>query len=238
MTACLAWPASAQITVRVMDSISGNPVPLAAVQSLTEGENVLETQSTSIDGVARLMSTSAVHSVKVMALGYVTVVVELDGSSDLEVSLRPQALELDSLTIEVERSGPIPGRLEFSRRRRDNSGIFLDPFDVGIKSRYGVVELFRELEGIRRTRWGGSRIMPTIVSNLGRGCLLYRLNNLRVKNANWNRWPLSSLLPQDVMAVEIYRYFGEVPQELQKDAWPPNAMSPCGLVLIWTKEAW
>lgn len=236
--ACIARPASGQITVRVTDSRSGNPVPLAAVQSMTEGGNVFQTQSTNTDGVARLVSAPAVRFVKVMALGYATVVVEFDGAPDLEVRLQPRALEIDSLTVVVERSGPIPGRLEFSRRREDHSGIFLDPFDVGLKSKYGVVEVFRELEGIRRTGWSGSRMMPRIVSNLGAGCLLYRINNRRVKNANWNSWPLSSLLPQDVMAIEIYRYFGEVPPELRKDAWPPDALHPCGLVLIWTTGAW
>ncbi len=80
--------------------------------------------------------------------------------------------------------------------------------------------------------------MPTIVTSLGTGCVRYRINNLRVRDASWNEWPLGSLLPQDVMAVEVYRYFGEVPEHMRKDAYPPEAILPCGLVVIWTKEAW
>jgi hypothetical protein len=42
----------------------------------------------------------------------------------------------------------------------------------------------------------------------------------------------------DPFDVEIYRHFGEVPERLRKDAFPPSAMVPCGLVVIWTGEAW
>lgn len=232
----LAVPAFGQVTVHVTDLTSGNPVPLAAVQSLRGGD-ALETQSTNAEGIARLSYSDDAETVQVMALGYATVTVVWTGAS-ISVGLPPQALELDSIAVSVEATRRFPGRLQFSARRDEHPGLFLDPFDIGIKSKYGVVEVFRELEGIRRTRWTGPRNMPTIVSSLGSGCIQYRLNNLPVRNGNWNYWPLSSLLPQDVMAMEIYRFIGEVPSELRKDAWPPNASHPCGLVVIWTREAW
>ena len=234
-----AFPSSAssQLRVRVIDASSRNPVPLAAVQTTSVAGQVLETRSTSLDGVAILSALPDAHAVRVNALGYADAVIEIDGVTELDVLLEPVPIRIDSLAVIVESTRSLPGRLQFTQRRSDHRGIFLDPFDVGIKSKYGVVEVFRELEGIRRVGWGGSRIMPRIVSNLGSGCFNYRINNQRVRNGSWNQWPLSSLLPKDVMAVEIYRYMGEVPQELLRDASPPTGRS-CGLILIWTKEAW
>jgi len=230
-------PANSQVLVHVTDAISGNPVPFAAVQLTTSTSRVLQTQSTDFQGHASMLDLDGGHSVRVTALGYSEVIVEIDSRTELEISLDPVPIRVDSLAVTVDPTRPLPGRLQFTQRREEQDGIFLDPFDVGIKSKYGVIEVFRELEGIRRVRWGGSRIMPTIVSNLGTGCFNYRLNNLRVRNSSWNEWPLSSLLPQDVMAVEIYRYIGEVPPELLGDAAPANGPT-CGLILIWTKGAW
>ena len=72
-------------------------------------------------------------------------------------------------------------------------------------------------------------------------------------------WPtLEDLVPtgHDVMAIEIYRDFQEVPPEFRMDAWPgstptqratPSAAiggrrrtedKPCGLVSVWTRAAW
>jgi hypothetical protein len=233
----------AQIVVHVTDAPTGNPLPLAAVQSLDAGGRVLETQSSGNDGRVTLQNFPDIRIVRVTALGYVTGTAEIRGNRSygartVSVPLTPDAFELDSVTVEVEGGVVLPGRLQFTQRRDAQSGIFLDPFDVGLKSKYGVVHVFAELDGVRRVRWGGAKLMPTIVTSLGTGCVRYRLNNLRVRNSSWNAWPLGSLLPQDVMAVEVYRYFGEVPEHMRKDAYPPEATHPCGLVVIWTKEAW
>ena len=32
--------------------------------------------------------------------------------------------------------------------------------------------------------------------------------------------------------------FGHLADNVRKDAFPPSAMVPCGLVVIWTREAW
>jgi hypothetical protein len=47
---------------------------------------------------------------------------------------------------------------------------------------------------------------------------------------------MESLLPQDLMAVEIYRYFGEVPEGLRHNAAVGGKL--CGLIVIWTREGW
>jgi len=240
---CLSFiPASAQIVVRVIDAPSGNPLPLATVQSVDANGRVIETQSTDNTGTVRLGDVAAVRGVKVTALAYATQELDIQptrayGARIFEIKLIPTAFELEGLTVDVDATTQLPGRLPFTDRRASRTGIFLDPFDVGIKSKYGVVQVFTQLEGIRRTNFGGPRQMPTIVTNMGTGCVKYRLNNSRVRDPSWNRWPLSGLLPQDVMAVEIYRHFGEVPAHMQKDAWPPGANQLCGLVVIRMKRS-
>ena len=239
----VATAASGQLIVQVVDGPTGNALPLAAVQTLNADGRVIETQSTDTDGRAVLQNQPAVRGIKVTALGYHPSETEVQGNRaygprPFNVSMTPSAFELDEVTVEVDATNALPGRLQFTQRREERTGIFLDPFDVGLKSEYGVVQIFTELEGVRRTGFGGARMAPSIVTNLGTGCVRYRINNSRVPDANWNLPPLSSLLPQDVMAVEIYRYFGEVPRHMQKDAFPPEANQPCGLVVSWPKEVW
>lgn len=220
------------VSVRVVDDASGLPLPEVSVQALDSAGSVLQTELTNLDGVAFLTPSPNLVAVKGSSFGYIDQSRALD-AENLTIRLEAQPLELLGLTAEVEGRS---GRLQFSRRRAAGEGIFLDPVDVHQKSRYGVTEVFRDLEDqkVRRTNWSWRG--PSIVSGLGSGCFSYRLNNVQVRTDPgrnpWETYPLESLLPQDLMAVEIYRYFGEVPEGLRHNA------AGCGLIVIWTREGW
>ncbi len=222
----------AQTILRVLDAPSGNPIP----QALVSSDALSRGYVTGLDGLAVIPLDSG--EVSIGALGYEVAIVTLTGESPVEVRLTPRALALDSLIVEVE--GGRSGRALFSERRARGEGIFLDPLQVQLKIRYRISDLFYELEGVRGTigRRSGERVP---ISTLGTGCFGYLLNSIRVPLAflredPWTRWPLSSLAPEDIMAVEVYRFIGEVPPELRRHAYVAD--QSCGLIVIWAKEAW
>ncbi|NQU44824.1 hypothetical protein HQ520_16160 [bacterium] len=207
---------------------------MALVQTLDSASVVLTGGLSDIEGSVRLARGESARSLRVEAMGYAVAVEALSGP-DVTVRLATQPLEVAGLIVEVESRS---GLSQFSRRREAGRGLFLDPFDVHLKSKYGVREVFRDLDKVRRTDWSSRG--PRIVSGLGRGCFSYRLNNLPVRvewgRNPWETYPLDGVLPGDLMAVEIYRYFGEVPEELQHNAGIGGDM--CGLIVIWTREGW
>lgn len=225
---------SAQVVVRVIDDYSDLPIPEALVQLLDADGNVLDGVQTGADGVARVGRGEEGSMIRVQSLGFRSVDVPATDSVAV-VRLAALPLELEGLNAEVEGRSGIS---QFSRRRARGAGIFLDPADVKLTARHDVRDVFRDLDKVRRTNW--SFRGPKIVSGLGSGCFNYRLNNLPVRPGSggnpWDAWPLETLRPRDVMAVEVYRYFGEVSEELRHNGAVGGGL--CGLIVIWTREAW
>lgn len=82
--------------------------------------------------------------------------------------------------------------------------------------------------------------VPRIRSYLGWGCISYLLDgmpiNTRFWGSLWEDSPLGWITGKDVVAVEYYRYAGEVPPELRRFA--GNGDTMCGLVVFWTAVGW
>ena len=104
------------------------------------------------------------------------------------------------------------------------------------------------------------------MSTEGWRCLYFMVNKVPVSSVpggvpGSTTYPtLEDLVPtgHDVMAIEVYREFKEVPPEFKLDAWPgsagvaaPRAVptrgiqvgrnqqdAPCGLISVWTRAAW
>ena len=229
----------AQIRVHVEDRTSGLPLPEAAVRVISADSSVIAVGLTGAHGQVILPdSTQAATWVRAEALGYEASTVAVLGNGSVKIRLTAVPIDLDSLQVIVsgeQRSG----RSQFAERLSTARGIFLDPVDVALKIRHRVTDVFYDIPGIRRS-FTTSDGEPRLIPSMGRGCLNFRLNNVPVRGragqTTWSTWPLSSVFPSDVMAVEIYRYFGEVPLELRHDA--AIGGGPCGLVIIWTKVGW
>ncbi len=221
------------IVVRAVDDVSGLPIPQALVILLDATGAELGRRTSDIDGVVRWSGVRAAV-VRVVAVGYAPLEMP-PTETEVIARLEVRPIELEGLVGRVDGTS---GASQFSRRRSLGRGIFLDPVDVALKSRYGVREVFRDVEGVRRTEWSGGG--PKIVSSLGGGCFGYRLNDLPVRvdsgrNA-WETYPLDGILPNDLVAVEVYRYFGEVPEDLRHNAAIGGGL--CGLIVLWTREGW
>ncbi|MGD2124171.1 MAG: hypothetical protein PVJ76_20650, partial [Gemmatimonadota bacterium] len=129
------------------------------------------------------------------------------------------------------------------RERMENwgKGIYMTPEMVDSINPRHPADVFRGQEKTWLSwYWGGRMAVPRVKTYLGRGCVSYLLDGRSVDPGFWgNLWedsPLGWITGKDVVAVEYYRYIGEVPPELRRFADDDGHM--CGLVVFWTALGW
>jgi hypothetical protein len=178
----------------------------------------------------------------------------------LTLELAPLAAELEPVTIR-ERTGRQWAVDGFRERQALGQGIFLDHLDILARDPVYIADLFRGMPGMQIELGRGG---PTVESRQGRGCLKMFVNWLPLESLSENGHRTMELPPpKEVMGVEVYREFKEVPQALRHYARsspppppellvlragranpaarpPERGVTPgqCGLVLIWTKATW
>lgn len=220
--------------IRVIDGVSRLAVAFPEIEAL-RGDDVLGRFVGSAGGVAEVTLPEGTRAIRVTALGFSPRVVLPPESGEIEVALETRPIALDSLVVTADGNG----RSQFSARRDRGAGIFLDPVDIQTKIKYRVTDAFYDLPNLRMSY--GSNGFPELISQIGDGCIVYRLDNMVLRDhprgaRAWTTWPLSMVTTENVMAMEVYRYFGEVPPELRHEAGIYDV--PCGLVVIWTTVAW
>lgn len=223
--------------IRVIDAISRLAVAFPEVEALGRGDDVLGRYLGSAAGVLEVALPEGVQAIRVSALGFSPRVVLPPDTDEIEIALETRPIALDSIVVTADANG----RAQFSARRERGSGVFLDPVDIQTKIEYRVTDAFYDVPKLRMSFGNSGNGFPNLVSQLGPGCLVYRLDHMVLRDLPqgsraWTTWPLSMVTTENVMAIEIYRYFGEVPPELRHEAGIYDV--PCGLVVIWTTVAW
>jgi len=137
-------------------------------------------------------------------------------------------------------------------------GIFLTPAMIDSIAPRHYADVFRNQEDVWLSwRWGelstGSYgVLPTIRTFRGRGCMTYMVNRTRI--GPMNGWVLEDLDPKRIVAVEIYRYPGELPPDMRnqgskEDSWVDlgafggaeyrrSELLSCGVTIYWTVQGW
>ena len=125
----------------------------------------------------------------------------------------------------------------FERMQGWGKGIFMTPAMIDSINPQHPADVLRGQDQTwlswQQGRW---TLVPRIKTFLGLGCVSYVLDGRRIDERLWGpAWtesPLSWITGQDVIAVEFYRYIGEVPPELRRFA------GMCGLLVFWTSVGW
>jgi len=148
--------------------------------------------------------------------------------------LRTEAIVLEPIVVVAGRGRGIS---QFSQRMEEwGKGVFMTPAMIDSINPQHPADVLRGQEKTwlswRSGRW---KMIPRIKTLLGRGCVNYVLDGMRINDlwgAPWVESPLSWISGDDVIAVEYYRYMGEVPPELRHHA------NGCGLLVFWTSVGW
>lgn len=260
-----ARPAAAQmIHGRLVQEGTLVPLSGATVQLLdARGEELDRVVTTNEAGTFVMRVSPGRYTMRIRRIGFtplITPIITLQADEVFEGTYRvsPATIRLTTQRITARRNLEL-GRDSFARRQELGKGVFLTRTQLSEKDQREFSYLMRGVEGIRVDAGG------RITSTEGWRCLYFMVNKVMVSSIpggvpGSTTWPtLEDLVPtgHDVMAIEVYREFAEVPPEFRLDAWPgqtagqravPSRGSisrsdarqshPCGLVAVWTRVAW
>ena len=228
------------VRVTVTDGGTGAPVAGALVRVENEAGALVRAGFSDARGTVRLpLRDGGRHVVSAERAGYARaqadVRVQEGGETAAALAMRASPLALDTLQVVA------PGRREvgsqtFERRRATGSGVYLDSAYVAARGGTWPGDLLESVPGIEvRTMHGPSGIRrPT--TRMGGQCLNALVNGLPYYGG-WPRFvPLEQTLRHgDIVAIEVYRTFDEVPRDLRRYA---RAGGSCGLIIYWTEDGW
>lgn len=241
---CTVAPLGAQ-TVRgtVLDSQSGEPVMLAYVGLLAEGEDLVVAALADNRGSFALTAPEAGdYLLYVMRTGYETLmdgVFELGDAAtlDLRIGLKPSPIPLEELTVEAVREESLLESVGFYDRAVSGRGHFMIREEIERTAVERVTDAFRGVPNVgvlsQRPLVGGPDVMqmPAIVVRRGGGqCspTLYVDRAVVAFGVNEPVRPDDYVTPSEIEAIEVYARPSEVPVEF-------DAIGDCGVVLIWTR---
>ncbi len=239
----LAPVAGARITALLMEGPDDSGDGIVAARATTDDAG----------GFTLPLDHGGFYRLQAQALGYApttTQIVEVADGRILTVDFRilPEAILMRPLLVTARRgSGE---ELFYKRMEEWGQGVFMTPDMIdSIAPRVHPAEVFRDRQDTWLSWSGGNRFgapIPNLRSFRGQGCLGVMVDRIPVVRRPgdlgtiWENYPLDTLLPKDIEAVEYYRFVGEAPPELRRFARPPDPSNPrqCGLVVFWTKGGW
>jgi hypothetical protein len=234
-----AAPAAAQtLRVSVTDAATGAPVAGAMVRVEDATGALAQAGFADARGEVQLrLEEGGPYAVGATRAGYragvESVTVAPGGQTPVTLRLAARPLVLDTVTV-VGAADREVGRQTFERRRLTAGGIYLDSAYVARRRATWPGDLLYAVPGIDVVVERGRSGVRRPVTRMGTRCLAYLVNGLPF----YGGWPRFVLLEQtlrrtDVVAVEVYREFSEVPHELR-----PWIRGACGVIVYWTEDGW
>jgi carboxypeptidase family protein len=239
-------------TVRglVFDAVTEEPVPLATITLLSENGERVASVLTTEDGFFSLEAEEeGLFLVRGVALGYRParegpVELKSGGLHVVEFRLTPAPVDLEGLTVEGQRSGPIGNRLTrngFWDRYAVGRGQFLTPTDVLGSDAMFTPQLLRGLDHVVERRFADAPwlVWPQLAraNGLGAGPCDPRVfvDNVWVNRPGFgfsdSGLGLDDIVPLDrVQAVEVYWGPFQAPIRYQGT----TSDNDCGVLLFWT----
>jgi hypothetical protein len=244
----------------LVDLEASRPVPAAAVTLLSGGER-LGTATTDDRGFFFLtVSESGSYQLEARRLGYATTLsqpfeVTPGDTVTVRFEVSPDAIPLEPLVVVARTSRGMYRFLDHMEAW--GQGIFLTPVMIDSIAPRHYADVFRNQEDVWLSwRWGelstGSYgLLPSIRTFRGRGCITYMVNRTRIGSGNW--FVLEHLDPKSIVAVEIYRFPGELPPDMRNEGsleerwidrgafgaqYDRYSFLDCGVTVYWTHHRW
>lgn len=258
--------AAQTIRSRLVDDATNGVIPGASLTLLTEEGDVLDRALSDSLGVFLLDARLGPLHLEAERIGYRTtrsLLFDMSRLDTLDVEFRIDAQAVLLAPILVTARDP-PGQDLFEERMDLGEGFFYTPALIdSIRPDEYVAEIFRARDRRTWMRWGwglredgSSGPLPSVYSYLGRsGCMHLVVDRIPVarpffeaSTSPWGVPPLSTLTPDDLVAVEVYRAPHELPPGFVEELRPRNGQEQealrrinrleCGAIVFWTRDGW
>lgn len=222
---------SASLRGRILDAVTGAPVPGATVAATSAGISA-RTDSTGhyvLDGLK-----VGIHRFLVSATGYLRGSVSLAFAPrermERDFELDPVGTPMPGDTARAQQLPTVPvaadaslGRrfLDFERRKATGRGQYLTRTDFERNNFYTLQDAMRTLRGIRFSCSGGS--CTAQMARAPMGCAPEYIVDERVDNTFGPTIPV-----RDIQGLEVYTGASDVPGEFA------GRNAGCGVIVIWT----
>jgi hypothetical protein len=237
--ALAASPADAQtIRATAVDAATGAPVAEALVRVEAADGTLVASGFVNEAGVAVLrVRQPGSYRVRAQRGGYHEAAVQVDaggGQVAAELRLARRPFVLDTLVV-YGRQRNERGRQGFERRRSLGLGVFLDSAVLAERSRGAVypVDVLRGVPGLQlRNPRGRSTVARSV---RGWGCMVTLVDGHPMTFA-YPREMHHFMGTRDMIGVEVYREFSEVPEEFR--IYAHDGIYSCGVIAYWTRVRW
>jgi hypothetical protein len=149
----------------------------------------------------------------------------------VQLRLVQRTFAIDTVEV-IARSRDETGRQAFERRRRMNDGVFLDSAYLAARRTPSLNDFLVGVPGF--TTWAG-RSGREPRPNRGWRCMVTLLDGDPPQEDS-DRQINRMIYTRDVIAMEVYREYAEVPPEFREHA--RRGIYPCGVLLYWTRVGW
>lgn len=223
-------------TVRatVVDAATGAPVAEALVRVRAEDGTLASAVFTGADGTAVLrLRREGGYQVTAERGGYdpagQPVSVEPRGTARVELRMSRRPFTIDTVEV-IARGRDERGRDGFERRRRMHEGVFLDSAYL---SQRRAAEAIEFMAGVPGVQMAPTRNGPRPRSTRGWRCMVLLVDGHPPPGGR----PLNRMVyARDVVAMEVFREYNEVPPEYR--VYARQGMYSCGVYVYWTRVRW
>lgn len=241
-------PSSSQtLTGRAVDAKTGDPVKGAVVSLFKlDGERVRTTQSDSLGVYFLTAPEPASYLIRARRVGYKSFrkgPVSLPSEDTLSVHLQvePLSVEMEELTVEAEEKQRLQ-EVGFYKRKRMTSGTFFEREEIKGKSPSVLSDLIGNVPGMKvmgqisraQGGWVQSRGRRTIDSDPCVPSIMVDDNLVRQGgkiDPDKAAIQINEVIsPSQVQAIEVHPRSAGVPARIG------GTQSPCGAILIWTRN--
>ena len=215
---------------RILDNQTGTPVVNGTAVLFLDslGTAVARTLSDSTGHYELIFPRPGRYTLRAGGLGYrggfqVPLDLATGEETTYDIYLEPEPLELDPLLVTAERIRSELERQGFFERLERGRGFFMTPAYLKRRPPITEAELIGRAPFVEIQRsWTGSRIL---MREAGRQCApMMFIDDMEVRGGNLE----DHVNFADIIAVEVYRGYAEIPQELAV-GW-----NSCGVVMVWT----
>lgn len=206
------------------------------------GAEVRRTRTDSLGAFAMVRLPPGRHRLRVRLIGFrqheSTVTVPREGWADLRIVLRRMPQLLGEVRITDTRLC-VPNTIAgFECRRRAGQGYFRDAGEIRSLRPSAWADMLDGMPGLRRRPMMTPDGLDWRPGPPPSGCLVEIYNGEDpMFDGHVRKVPVDWLVTRDVVAIEYYRLYADVPEAFKRYAWPRTSTIPCSLIVYWLREA-